>query len=107
MLSEPASFIPQPCPKCETMMNPWPQGRAPLGFVKGGIEPQFNPAFGKIIHSNRQLNEELAIKRDQGVDLVEIGNERPEKLHDYSDRAREQRSKDRWAKADQELGLNR
>lgn len=41
------------------------------------FEPQFNPAFGKIIHSKRQIQDEVRRTRDeQGVELVEMGNER-------------------------------
>lgn len=42
----------------------------------GGFKEEFHPAFGKVISTRHQLNNELKkIKGETGKELVEIGND--------------------------------
>lgn len=43
------------------------------------LEPAYNPAFGRVIHGKRDLQNELArIKHEEGRELVELGNDKIE-----------------------------
>lgn len=57
------------------------------------FEPEFNPAFGKVIRSKNEAKE-LARR----YDLTEVGNEKPETIHKHFDKQREQKMKEDWNK---------
>lgn len=63
------------CDECDSIMS--------RQFVFQGqmsvpnIEPHYNPAFGKIIHSKQELKDTVRQHNDKhGTDLQEVGNER-------------------------------
>ncbi len=68
-------------------------------------KPEWNPALGKVINSKAHLNRELGEMKAKGHEMIELGNESPEKMHDTFDKDRRDKANKRWAKASEELGL--
>ncbi len=63
-----------------------------FNFIGAKVEDaEFNPGLGQITKSKRH-REELA-KR---MGAVEVGSEKPEKIHKHFDKAREEKSKKSW-----------
>ena len=97
------------CEKCgsvaERYFNP---GRVQLMGASGPVEkPEYNPALGKWTTSKRHKHKELAeYKARTGSELIEIGNESPEKMFKAEDRDRQRRADARWRQASHELGIN-
>lgn len=69
------------------------QGQMKMGDLS--FVPMYQPAFGKVISSPRQLKDQLRRENgEKGVELVEVGNERPKytpkrKEYDYDSAGRE------------------
>jgi len=86
---------PETCTSCGSVSTDRRIGLPRLGVVE--VEPQFNPAFGKVIRNKSHLRSELSRLRDQGKEMVEIGDECPNKLHrKFASERKEKRAK-RWS----------
>lgn len=75
------------CPLCKS------QGYRILScniqFIGEKVEsPEYNPGLGMIV-KNKKHRDEMA-KR---MNLVEIGNEKPDSIHNYFDKSREEKRK--------------
>ena len=70
-------------------------------FKTSGIpeSPTFNPGLGEIVKSKAHLKELCKIK---GVEP--IGNEKPESLHKYYDKQREDAREKQWSEPDGWVG---
>lgn len=65
-------------------------------FIGTKVEhPEYNPGLGCIVRNKDHRKELCKLKGVQ-----EIGNESPEKLHKYYDKAREEKREQAWAEAD-------
>lgn len=85
----------EPCPKCGDLTSrQFTASRIHLHHTKVQ-EAEYNPGLGCIV-KNRQHREEICRQRG----LEEIGNEKPETLHKYFDKAREEKREKLWAEAD-------
>ena len=72
------------CSECGTQMfrvfHP-PQVSVPK------VEAHYSPAFGKVVSSRKEINEEIRkINGEKGMDLVEVGNDKSEKKSELPDR---------------------
>lgn len=65
--------------------------------ASGWNNQQFNPALGCYTRNDQHAKK---IAKSRG--LEEIGNEHPDKMHDYFEKKREEIKQDRWAEVDRE-----
>ena len=86
---------PEPCAFCGVKST---ERRIGLSMIQSvDVDPQYNPAFGKVIRNKSHLNSELSKLRDQGKEMVEIGDECPNKMAKrFANQRKEIRDK-RWA----------
>lgn len=81
------------CPKCGNVSRERILS-ANIHFIGTAVQsPEYNPAFGQVV-KNKNHRAELA-KRNG---LVEIGNEKPEKLHKAAEETRADNHKRSWDK---------
>lgn len=83
------------CPRCETTSDRqfMPQR---VHFTKTKVEhPEYNPGLGCIVNNSDHRKELCKVK---GVE--EIGNEKPDSIHNYYDKKREEKRDADWAKVD-------
>lgn len=66
---------------------------ARIGSVDTG---HYNPAFGKYIRNKNHLRDETIRMRDQGRDIIPVGDEPPEKIYKQLETERETRIAKRW-----------
>ena len=66
---------------------------AMIGSVEKG---HYNPAFGKYIRNKHHLRNETDRMRDQGRDIIPVGDEPPEKIYKKLETERETRIAKRW-----------
>jgi len=92
---------PEQCPTCYIITKDRRIGLTRLGDVDNN--PSYNPAFGKVINSKSHLRSELARMRDEGRDMIEVGNESPDKIHKHFESARAEKLKNSWEPAEKAL----
>ena len=69
----------------------------------GDWKPTYNPAFGCVVNSRAHQRELLTMRKGEGREMIEIGNEPLEKLHKRYDTQRQETRDKRWATADNNL----
>ena len=65
-----------------------------IGTVEKG---EYNPGLGMYIRNRGHLKDELKRRRDAGRDIIEVGDEPPEKIYKSLESEREKRRAARWA----------
>lgn len=66
-------------------------------------EEYYNYALGKTIKSKTHLRNELAKLRGQGKEMIEIGDEKPEKIERHFALERKEKRDKRWAEPVEKL----
>ena len=79
------------CPTCKNVSRERVYSSKVLFIGTSVQSPEYNPAFGQVV-KNKQHRDELA-KRNG---LVEIGNEKPERIHKHFDDQRAEKLKKAW-----------
>ena len=70
-----------------------------LGLVrlaKVQVEPEYYPAFGKVIKNKAHLRGELSKAKDEGREMIAIGDESSEKMERNFAKQREETRNRRW-----------
>jgi putative FmdB family regulatory protein len=86
---------PEQCDKCLILTDDRRIAMSKLGDLD--MKPEWNPAIGKYIKSKSHLREELSSLRDQGHDMIEVGNESPDKIHKHFESERAAKHADTWS----------
>jgi putative FmdB family regulatory protein len=92
---------PEQCPTCYIITTDRRIGLTRLGDVD--MQPAWNPAIGKFIKSKSHLREELSRLKGAGHDMIEVGDESPDKIHKHFDEGRKQKLEDSWEPAEKAL----
>lgn len=79
------------CPTCKNSSNERVfTGR--VHFLGTKVEsPEYNPAFGQVVKNTKHRNQ---LAKERG--LVEMGNEKPERVHKHFDDERASKLKKAW-----------
>jgi hypothetical protein len=86
---------PEQCEKCLVLTSDRRIALSRLGDVD--MKPAWNPAIGKYIKSNSHLRQELSRLRGEGHDMIEVGDESPDKIHKHFESERAEKSAQTWS----------
>jgi len=84
---------PEHCPSCNQV------ARRVIGLsrIQTVEQAAYNPAFGKVIRNKAHLRDELKKKKDQGCDMIEVGDEPVDKLHKHFETVRKTKQEKSWS----------
>lgn len=85
---------PEKCPECDSDNTFRSIGLVRIGSVD---RESYQPAFGKVIKNKLHLKDELLRARDEGREMVAVGDEPVDKLASNLERTRTERWRKSWS----------